>query len=104
MKTYEKETVADLIRQIDEIRNETSLTFSQLRVLIGILTVEEDGDLAKPGRLARQVGVSAPAVTSACDNLVRRGFVARSQRGMSGLEDRREVVLTTTEKSRVLFR
>ncbi|TDW21660.1 MarR family winged helix-turn-helix transcriptional regulator [Kribbella kalugense] len=54
---------------------------------------------ATPGELARQLGMSAAALTNRIDALVRRGYVERTQ----DRDDRRKVVATLTPAGRELW-
>lgn len=54
---------------------------------------------ATPGELARQLGMSAAALTNRIDALVRRGYVERTH----DRDDRRKVVATLTPAGRELW-
>src|SRR4051794_33522829 len=54
---------------------------------------------ATPGELARQLGMSAAALTNRLDALERRGYVERTH----DRDDRRKVVATLTREGRALW-
>jgi MarR family transcriptional regulator, transcriptional regulator for hemolysin len=57
------------------------------------------GEATHPGRLARRLGITAPACTASLDQLVEAGLVSRR----TSEEDRRQVVLSVTPKGRRLI-
>jgi DNA-binding MarR family transcriptional regulator len=70
------------------------LTPSQMTLLYALYETPKDG--LPMGRLAEELGVSAPAVTALTDRLQRDGYLVKA----TDAQDRRVVCLTLTEPGR----
>ncbi|VWC63369.1 MarR family winged helix-turn-helix transcriptional regulator [Burkholderia lata] len=85
-----------LLRHIDQRMEPFDITSAQWKVLIRVLV----GDVRSSSALCRELGCDTGAMTRMLDRLEEKGFVHRER----SHEDRRLVLVTPTESSRVMQR
>lgn len=83
-----------LLRHIDQRMEPFDITSAQWKVLIRVLV----GDVRSSAELCRVLGCDTGAMTRMLDRLEEKGFVRRER----SHEDRRLVLVTPTESSRVM--
>jgi DNA-binding MarR family transcriptional regulator len=86
-----------LRRTIEQAEGPDRLTIAQVRCLQAI--VASPGGETLTSRLARQISVSAPSISSMIDGLVERSLVER----LPNQENRRQVRLLITDEGRTLL-
>ena len=86
-----------LRRTIEQAEGPNRLTIAQVRCLQAI--VASPGGETLTSRLARQISVSAPSISSMIDGLVERALVERAP----NQENRRQVRLLITDEGRTLL-